>query len=53
MLRDLLAAGGLGRCAPVWAGPTDTSVIVEDTDRTDPNGLLGVGLMTLLTGLIP
>jgi len=51
--RDLLTAGGLGRCAPVWAGPTDTTVIPEDTDKTDPNGLLGVGLMTMLTGLLP
>jgi hypothetical protein len=50
---DLLRAGGLGRCQPVWAGPTDTSVIVEADDKTDPNGLLGVGLMSLLTGLVP
>ena len=53
VVSDLLRAGGLGRCQPVWAGPTDTSVIPEADDKTDPNGLLGVGLMSLLTGLVP
>jgi hypothetical protein len=53
VLRDLLRQGGLGRCSPVYAGPTDTSVIPETTDKTDPNGLAGPSLMALLGGLIP
>jgi hypothetical protein len=53
VLRDLLQQGGLGRCSPVYAGPTDTSVLPETTDKTDPNGLAGPGLTTLLSGLIP
>ena len=39
VLRDLLAAGGQGHCTPVWAGPTDTSVIPQSTDLADPNGV--------------
>ena len=53
LVRDLLASGGLGRCTPVHAGPTDTSVIPEDTDKIDPNGLAGTSLPVLLGGLIP
>lgn len=53
VVRDLLQQGGLGRCTPVYAGPTDTSVIPETTDKTDPNGLAGPSLMALLGGLIP
>jgi hypothetical protein len=52
-VRDLLQAGGLGRCSPVWAGPTDTAVIPETEDKTDPNGLVGVGLLSTLLGLVP
>lgn len=53
VVRDLLQNGGLGRCQPVWAGPTDTAVIPETDDKTDPNGLLGVGLLNTLLGLAP
>ncbi|MCK9516117.1 MAG: hypothetical protein WCY26_06190 [Thiohalobacteraceae bacterium] len=49
VLAELLASGGLGRCAPVWAGPTDNKVIpqtdaIADPDGVDPdgNGLLGL-----------
>ena len=53
-LADLLAGGGLGRCAPVWAGPTDTTVIPATDDNSDPNGVGdGPGLFALLSGLIP
>jgi hypothetical protein len=38
-LRDLLLGGGLGRCTPVYAGPTDTTVMTEDRNKVDPNGL--------------
>ena len=53
VVRDLLQSGGLGRCSPVWAGPTDTAVIPETDDKTDPNGRLGVGLLSTLLGLAP
>jgi hypothetical protein len=53
VVRDLLGGGGLGRCTPVYAGPTDTSVFPEATDKIDPNGLAGQSLTTLLGGLIP
>jgi hypothetical protein len=53
VLADLLAGGGLGRCAPVWAGPTDTLVIPATDDNSDPNGVGdGPGLFALLVGLI-
>jgi hypothetical protein len=38
-LVELLAEGGQGYCSPVWAGPTDTSVIPQTDDISDPNGL--------------
>lgn len=38
VLVDLLSAGGLGRCQPVWAGPTDTEVIPKPDADTDPAG---------------
>jgi hypothetical protein len=53
VIRDLLQNGGLGRCQPVWAGPADTAVIPETDDKTDPNGKLGVGLLSILLGLVP
>jgi hypothetical protein len=53
VVRDLLQSGGLGRCQPVWAGPTDTAVIPETDDKTDPNGKVGVGLLSMLLGLVP
>jgi NAD(P)-dependent dehydrogenase (short-subunit alcohol dehydrogenase family) len=31
--------GGLGRCSPVWAGPTDTSVILQSDAIADPDGV--------------
>ncbi len=53
VLRDLLSAGGLGRCQPAFAGPTDTAVIPEDVDKTDPDGMTGPSLIALLGGLVP
>jgi hypothetical protein len=38
-LTELLAEGGQGHCSPVWAGPTDTTVIPQTDDMSDPNGL--------------
>jgi hypothetical protein len=39
VLSELLAAGGLGRCTPVWAGPTDTRVEPQKRDVADPDGV--------------
>jgi hypothetical protein len=47
---DLLAQDGLGRCAPVWAGPTDTSVLPSADDVADPDGANGASFVTLLAG---
>lgn len=49
---DLLAQGGLGRCAPVWAGPTDASVLPSTDDVADPDGANGASFVTLLAGLL-
>ncbi|MBD2103994.1 hypothetical protein [Leptolyngbya sp. FACHB-261] len=38
-LADLLQQGGLGRCSPIWAGPTDTNVIEQSADVVDPDGV--------------
>jgi hypothetical protein len=38
-LVELLAEGGQGHCSPVWAGPSDTTVIPQTDDISDPNGL--------------
>lgn len=53
LVRDLLQAGGAGRCTPVYAGPTDTSVIPEATAKIDPNGLDMPSLPALIGGMIP
>lgn len=53
LVRDLLAGGGLGRCWPVYAGPTDTTVIPEDIAKVDPNGITPQSLISLLGGLVP
>ncbi len=54
LLAGLLADGGLGRCAPVWAGPTDTSVIPQSDALSDPDGVDpdGSGLLALFGALL-
>ncbi|MEX5307029.1 hypothetical protein RF644_14885 [Kocuria sp. CPCC 205258] len=49
VLEDLLSASGLGRCQPVWAGPTDTDVLPKPDAVTDPDGVDedGTGLLAL------
>ena len=49
---DLLAQGGLGRCSPVWAGPTDTNVIPQTADVADPDGANGAQFLTLFASLL-
>jgi hypothetical protein len=54
LLAELLAAGGLGRCTPVWAGPADTSVIAQSDAIADPDGVDadGSGLLSLFGALL-
>jgi hypothetical protein len=49
-----LSDGGLGRCSPVWAGPTDTSVILQSDAIADPDGVdaNGSGLLALFGTLL-
>lgn len=53
-IADLLSAGGLGRCAPIWAGPTDTEVIPRPDDTSDPDGVdpTGANLLALFRDLL-
>jgi hypothetical protein len=53
-IADLLQQGGLGRCTPVWAGPTDTSVIEQTANIADPDGVdeTGSNLLSLLGALL-
>jgi hypothetical protein len=50
VLADLLATGGLGRCTPVFAGPTDNLVIPQSDEVSDPDGVDpdGTGLLALM-----
>ena len=54
LLADLLQQGGLGRCTPVWAGPTDNRVINKPDNQADPDGVdhNGTRLFTDLLGLL-
>ena len=54
LLVDLLQQGGLGRCTPVWAGPTDNRVIAKPDHQADPDGVdsNGTRLFTDLLGLL-
>jgi hypothetical protein len=54
VLADLLAAGGQGRCSPVFAGPTDNRVIPQTDQVADPDGVDpdGGGLLSLFKTLL-
>jgi hypothetical protein len=54
VLADLLTSGGLGRCSPVWAGPTDNKVIPQSDAIADPDGVDtdGSGLLALFGSLL-
>ncbi|MEB3359849.1 MAG: hypothetical protein VKK04_24195 [Synechococcales bacterium] len=51
-IADLLQQGGLGRCRPVWEGPTDTSVMEQSLAIADPNGV-DADESTLLSLFLP
>lgn len=52
LVADLLEQGGLGRCSPVWAGPTDTTVLPQTDDIADPDGTAGTDFLALLASLL-
>jgi hypothetical protein len=49
---DLLQQGGLGRCTPVWGGPSFTPPEGQSDDVTDPDGTDGASMMALLASLL-
>ncbi|MBN1240991.1 MAG: hypothetical protein JXB36_21005 [Gammaproteobacteria bacterium] len=52
LIADLLRQGGLGKVAPLWHGPTDTSVLPQSDDVADPDGSNGApGALTLASFL--
>jgi hypothetical protein len=53
-LAELLSSGGQGRCSPIWAGPTDTTVIPQSDALADPNGIdpTGTTLLSLFGSLL-
>ena len=52
IVADLLEQGGLGRCSPVWAGPTDNTVLPQTDDIADPDGTSGTDFLALLASLL-
>jgi hypothetical protein len=52
LVADLLEQGGLGHCTPVWAGPTDTTVLPQTDDIADPDGKAGTDFLALLASLL-
>jgi len=52
LVSDLIDQGGLGRLAPLWLGPSDTSVIPQSDDVADPDGSDGASISGLLAGLL-
>lgn len=52
LVDDLLKQGGLGKLAPLWAGPTDSTVIPAVAEVVDPDGKQGaLALATLASWL--
>jgi len=47
-----LVQGGLGRIQTIWAGPTDTTVIPQNSAVADPDGGNGASFLSLLGGLL-
>jgi hypothetical protein len=49
---ELLTEGGLGRIAPIWAGPTDTSVLPQTDNVADPDGAAGASFATFIAAAV-
>jgi hypothetical protein len=52
VVADLLAQGGLGRIQPLYAGPSDTTVLPANPDIADPDGSNGANFVTLFASLL-
>ena len=52
LVSDLLAQGGLGRILPLWAGPSDTSVLPATVDMADPDGSNGSNFVGMFASLL-
>ena len=52
VIAELLVEGGLGRIAPIWAGPTDNSVLPQTDDVADPDGVAGASFATFIAAAV-
>jgi hypothetical protein len=52
LVADLLAQGGLGRIQPLYAGPSDTTVLPAGANIADPDGSDGAGFVTTFAGML-
>ena len=52
LVSDLVLQGGLGRLAPLWLGPSDTTVMPQSDDIADPDGSDGASLLAMLAGFL-
>ncbi len=52
VVAELLGEGGQGRITPVWAGPTDTSVLPQTDDVADPDGAAGANFATFIAAAV-
>lgn len=52
VVADLLAQGGLGRVQPLYAGPSDTTVLPVGADVADPDGSNGSTFVTIFAGML-
>jgi hypothetical protein len=52
LVSDLLAQGGLGRILPLWAGPSDASVLAATADMADPDGSDGSTFVTAFASVL-
>ncbi len=52
LVADLLAQGGLGRIQPLYAGPSDTTVLPAGANIADPDGSTGASFVTTFAGML-
>jgi hypothetical protein len=52
LVTDWLSQGGLGRIQPLWAEPSDTTVLPATDDMADPDGSNGSTFIGLFASLI-
>src|SRR5258707_1017575 len=52
VVAELLNEGGEGRLTPIWAGPTDTSVLPQTDNVADPDGADGASFATFIAAAV-